>query len=428
MAESPLVLPEDRGAGRTGSLAAKRVASGVLGFASGLPFLLVLSTLAVWLRERGVGLTEIGLMSWASVAYSLKFLIAPFLDAYALGPLGRWIGRRRAWILLSQLGVAGGLVAMSLTDPGLNLGVVAATATAMLSAVQDAAVDGWRIDVAPSEEQGVLAAGYQLGYRLAVLTSGAGALFLAEGFGWSTSYLVMAAIMLGVAALTAFLIPSVERPAPRAEGSVLAAPVRDLVGLVTTVPLAVLAMIGCFRAPDLLAGVMASALYVDAGFSKAEIASVTKIFGVVLTVAGFFLGGYLLKTLSMRTVLIIGILASSATNLFFSALAAAGHSMPMLVAAISFDNVASGIAGTALIAFMSQLAASEFSATRYAVLSSIYALPGHVIGGGSGAVVEAVGFETYFVLTFLSGLPALLLILMMRERPEAPPKAEPSTG
>lgn len=419
-----LTQPDDAAGGPAaagGSLTAKRLASGALGFASGLPFLLVLSTLAVWLRERGVGLTEIGLMSWASVAYSLKFLIAPFIDAYALGPFGRWIGRRRAWILVSQLGVAACLVAMSATDPGLSLPVVAlaAFATAMLSAIQDAAIDGWRIDVAPAEEQGLLAAGYQLGYRLAVLTSGAGALYLAQGFGWATSYLTMAAIMLLVAALTAFVVPSVERPAPKSDGSVLAAPVRDLVGLVTTVPFAVLAMIGCYRAPDLLAGVMASALYVDSGFSKAEIASVTKIFGVALTIAGFFLGGFLLKKLSMRAVLVIGIVASSATNLFFSGLAAAGHSMPTLIAAISFDNVASGIAGTALIAFMSQLAASEFSATRYAVLSSIYALPGHLIGGGSGAVVEAVGFETYFVLTFFSGLPALLLCLMMKDETDA---------
>lgn len=410
-------------AAQGGSLAWKRAASGLLGFASGLPFLLVLSTLAVWLRERGVGLTEIGLMSWASVAYSLKFLIAPFLDAYALGPIGRRIGRRRAWILLAQLGVAGGLVTMSMTDPGLSLPVVAAAAfaTAMLSAIQDAAVDGWRIDVAPLHEQGVLAAAYQLGYRVAVLTSGAGALFLAEGYGWSTSYLVMAAIMLVVAALTATLVPSVERAPPKTEGAPWTAPVRDLVGLLATVPLGVLVMIGCFRAPDLLAGVMASPLYVDAGFSKAEIASVTKIFGVAMTIAGFFLGGYLLKKLSMKAVLVIGIVASSTTNLFFSALSTAGHSMPVLVAAISFDNIASGIAGTALIAFMSKLAASEFSATRYAVLSSIYALPGHVLGGGSGAVVEAVGFGTYFVLTFFSGLPALLLILAMKD--EAPPQA-----
>jgi PAT family beta-lactamase induction signal transducer AmpG len=403
---------------RSGSILAKRLASSLLGYSSGLPFLLVLSTLSVWLRESGVGLVEIGLMSWASIAYSLKFLIAPFIDAYRLGPLGRLIGRRRAWILLAQLGVAAGLAVMSATDPVLSLPIVAAAAflTALLSAVQDAAVDAWRIDVAGEEEQGPLAAGYQLGYRLAVLTSGAGALLLAEGFGWHQAYLAMAAIMLLVAALTALLVPSVEKPVPPAEGSVLRAPLRDLKDLLTTVPVGVLVMIGCYRAPDLLAGVMASPLYVDAGFSKTEIASVTKIFGVGLTILGFLLGGWLLKTLAMRTVLVIGIVASSATNLMFAALSAAGHSMPMLIAAISFDNVASGIAGTALIAFMSKLAASGFSATRYAVLSSIYALPGHLIGGGSGKVVEAFGFGTYFTLTFFSGLPALLLCLAIRER------------
>ncbi|HEY0292756.1 MAG TPA: MFS transporter [Hansschlegelia sp.] len=405
------------------STLAKRLASGLLGYASGLPFLLVLSTLAIWLRERGVGLTEIGLMSWASVAYSLKFLIAPFIDAYALGPIGRLIGRRRAWIAVTQIGVAFGLVLMSMTDPGLNLWIVAAAAfaTAMFSAVQDAAIDGWRIDVAEAEEQGLLAAGYQLGYRLAVLTSGAGALLLAEGFGWSTAYLSMAAIMIAVAALTVSLIPSVEKPVARAEGPVLAAPLRDLKDLLKTVPIAVLALIACYRAPDLLAGAMASALYVDAGFTKAEIASVTKVFGVLLTIVGFFVGGFMLKRYSMRTTLIVGIVASSATNLFFSALSAVGHSIPMLIAAISFDNVASGIAGTVLIAFMSKLASSGFSATRYAVLSSIYALPGHLVGGASGKAVETFGFGTYFVLTFLSGVPALLLCLLVKEAREPRP-------
>jgi PAT family beta-lactamase induction signal transducer AmpG len=398
------------------SITAKRFASGLLGYASGLPFLLVLGTLAIRLRESGVGLAEIGLLSWASIAYSLKFLVAPFLDAYALGPLGRWIGRRRAWILLTQIGVALGLVVMSTTDPAVSLPIVAAAAflTALLSAVQDAAVDGWRIDVAEAEEQGLLAAAYQLGYRLAVLTSGAGALYIAEGFGWPTSYLAMAAIMAVVAALTAVLVPSVEKPLARSEGPLFTAPIRDLVALLATVPVATLVMIGCYRAPDLLAGVMASALYIDAGFSKVEIANVTKIFGVGLTIFGAFFGGWLLTRMSMRTVLVIGIVASSATNLFFSGLAMTGHSLPMLIAAISFDNVAGGIAGTALIAFMSQLAQSGFSATRYAVLSSIYALPGHLVGGVSGVAVEAFGFPTYFALTFFSGVPALLLCLALR--------------
>lgn len=399
------------------SIGVKRLAAGLLGFASGLPFLLVLSTLAIWLRESGIGRAEIGLMSWASIAYSLKFLIAPFIDAYALGPVGRCFGRRRAWILLAQCGVALGVGVMAFTDPTKSLWLVAAAAffTALLSAMQDAAIDGWRVDVARAEEQGILAAGYQLGYRLAILTSGAGALYIAEGFGWHASYLAMAAITVVVALLTATLVPAVDGDHTPAVKAPLAAPLKDLAALVRVVPIGVLLMIGCFRLPDLLMGSMASTLYVDVGFTKAEIASVTKVFGVVLTISGAFLGGFLLTRLPMKTMLIVGIVASASTNLLYSALAGVGHSLPMLVAAISFDNLASGIAGTVLIAFMSKLAASEFSATRYAVLSSIYALPGHLIGGISGFAVDAMGYGPYFIVTFLSGLPALLLCLALKD-------------
>ncbi|HVI28229.1 AmpG family muropeptide MFS transporter [Hansschlegelia sp.] len=412
---------------------AKRLASGVLGYASGLPLLLVGGTFAFWMREAGVSLQVIGLLSWASIAYSLKFLIAPVMDAYALGPLGRIFGRRRAWILFAQLGVTAGLAAMAFGDPAANLPLAAAAcfATAIASASQDAAVDGWRVELAPTEEQGLLVAAYQLGYRLAMLTAGAGALYLAEGLDWVGAYAAMAGIMALTAIVTATLIPRTPRDAeprdPAAKGLALAAPLKDLVALVAATPLTTLALIGLYRVPDQLANVMSSPLYKDLGFTNIEIANVTKVFGVVLGIFGAFVGGFLLTRLSLRTVLIIGIVASAATNLFYSALAVTGHSVTMLAATISFDNVASAIAGTALIAFMSKLAASEFSATRYAVLSSIYALPGHLLAGGSGFVASAAGFPVYFALTFVSGLPALLLVLAIREpKPAQTEGVEPS--
>lgn len=399
----------------------KRFASGVLGYASGLPLLLVLGTFAFRLRESGVSLEAIGLLSWASIAYSLKFLIAPFMDSYALGPLGRLLGRRRAWILLAQIGVAAGLAGMALGDPAVGLPMItlACFLTAAASATQDAAVDGWRVEVAGIEQQGLLVAAYQLGYRLALLTAGAGALYLAQDFGWNSSYVVMAVIMIVVAMLTVLFIPRTARDdEPREARSgreALREPVVDLVGLVKATPIVVLLLIGLYRAPDQLANVMSSPLYKDLGFSNKEIANVTKVFGIILSILGAFLGGWMLTRMRLKTVLIIGIVASATTNLFYGALAIAGHSIVMLTATIGFDNVASSIAGTALIAFMSKLAASEFSATRYAVLSSIYALPGHLLAGGSGFVAGATGYPVYFTLTFLSGLPALLLCLMLKE-------------
>ncbi|PZQ16926.1 MAG: MFS transporter [Ancylobacter novellus] len=403
----------------------RRLASGALGYASGLPLLLVLGTFAFRLREAGVSLELIGLLSWASIAYSLKFLIAPFMDSYGLGILGRLLGRRRAWILLAQCGVALGLGLMALGDPAVSLPLVAAACflTAAASATQDAAVDGWRVEVAGTEEQGLLVAAYQLGYRLALLTAGAGALYLAQDFGWNSSYAVMAAIMIGVAAVTVFFVPRTARDfepvEPRAPRDALRAPVMDLVGLVTATPLVALLMIGLYRMPDQLANVMSAPLYKDLGFTNKEIANVTKVFGIVLSIFGAFVGGFMLTKMRLKTVLVIGIVASAATNLFYGALAQAGHSIVWLTATIGFDNVASSIAGTALIAFMSKLAASEFSATRYAVLSSIYALPGHLLAGGSGFVAGATGYPVYFFLTFLSGAPALLLCLMLKD--EQPP-------
>lgn len=407
--------------GSPASMAVRRVASGVLGYASGLPLLLVLGTFAFRLREAGVSLEAIGLLSWASIAYSLKFLIAPFMDSYTLGPLGRALGRRRAWILVAQIGVAIGLVGMAMGDPatGLPLVAIACFLTAAASATQDAAVDGWRVEVAEIEQQGLLVAAYQLGYRLALLTAGAGALYLAQDFGWNSAYWVMAAITVVIALATVAFIPKTARdseaPPPRAPGEALRAPVKDLVGLVVATPITVLLMIGLYRMPDQLANVMSSPLYKDLGFTNKEIANVTKVFGIVLSIAGAFLGGWMLTRMRLKTVLVIGIVSSAATNLFYGALAQAGHSIAMLTATIGFDNIASSIAGTALIAFMSKLAASEFSATRYAVLSSIYALPGHLLAGGSGFLASATGYPVYFFLTFLSGLPALVLCLMLRE-------------
>ncbi|RXF72036.1 AmpG family muropeptide MFS transporter [Hansschlegelia zhihuaiae] len=418
------------GAARQESWAAatglKRVASGVLGYAAGLPFLLVLGTFAFWLREAGASLAAIGLLSWASIAYSLKFLIAPFMDTYALGPLGRAFGRRRAWILVAQSGVALGLAGMATGDPSSGLPFVATACflTAAASATQDAAIDGWRVEVAGVEEQGLLVAAYQLGYRLGLLSAGAGALYLAQGFGWGSAYAAMAAIMVVVATLTVLFIPRTARDGeprePKTPREALRAPVKDLVGLVTATPIAALLMIGLYRMPDQLANVMSSPLYKDLGFTNVEIANVTKVFGIILSIAGAFLGGFLLTRLSLKAVLAIGIIASSATNLLYGALASAGHSIVWLTATIGFDNVASAVAGTALIAFMSKLAASDFSATRYAVLSSIYALPGHLLAGGSGFVAQATGYVPYFALTFLTGLPALLLIFALKDDKTAP--------
>ncbi|GJD47974.1 Anhydromuropeptide permease [Methylobacterium crusticola] len=399
----------------------------VLGFGAGLPILLVFATLSAWLRTAGIERSSIGLLSYVSLAYTLKFLWAPVIDRFDVPVLGRLLGRRRAWMLTAQIGVAAGLVAMSRGDPGQSLGymVGCALVIAFASATQDIVVDGWRIDSAPTERQGMMLASYQLGYSLARICAGAGALFVADAFGWAPAYATMA-VLMGLAVAGCLAAPR-GQPAPPAAGRGWRAAAREAVvdpfadlmrrkgaGLVL-----ILALITVYRLPDIVSGIMANPLYIDMKFSLSEIATVSKVYGVWVGIAGAFAGGIAVSRFGLYPTLLVGGITSAASNLMFAWLALAGHDLPLLIASISIENFAGAFAGTALIAYMSSLTSPAFAATQYALLSSLYALPGKFVGGLSGFAVEAMGYPAFFAMTSSIGIPVTILCLALRWLPAA---------
>jgi MFS transporter, PAT family, beta-lactamase induction signal transducer AmpG len=399
-----------------------------LGFASGLPFLLVFSTLSAWLREAGISRTEIGLLSWVALAYSLKFVWAPIIDRVDVPVLARLLGRRRGWMLLAQAVVAIGLLGIAASDPqtGLGFAVACALLVAFASATQDIVIDGWRIDAAPTERQGLMSAAYQLGYRLALICSGAGAFYIAEFVSWSRAYETMAALML-VGVIGTLLAPRIDIITERERFTVASAviePFSDLIRRKGAMLVAILALIALFRLPDFVAGVMANPLYIDIGFSKTDIANVSKLYGVWIGIAGAFAGGLALGTLGLWPTLVTGAAIAAGSNIMFAVLARAGADLTLLVFTISIDNFASGFAGSALIAYMSALTAPGLAATQYALLSSLYALPGKLIGGVSGVVVDTYGYPVLFLGTAAIGLPLVALCFVIRGDVVQPAEAE----
>jgi PAT family beta-lactamase induction signal transducer AmpG len=371
-----------------------------LGFASGLPNLLIFDTLSAWLREVGFSLEVIGFFSLATLAYSFKFVWAPLIDRTRVPVLGALLGHRRSWMVASQGVIILGLWLVAGSNPAENLGWVAAFAvlTGFASATQDIVVDAWRIEAAEPRRQGAMAAAYQWGYRIAVVVAGAAPLLLAEAYGWSLSYAAMAVLMaVGVAA--ALLAPreaahdvrtitAAERANPaallyRAFGE----PFAEFWSRFGKAALLILALICLYRLSDFVLNIM-NPFYLDLGFSKTEIAEVRKVFGVVMSMLGVFAGGWSIARYGLYGPLLAGALLGPASNLVFAWLAFQGPDVGALVIAIGVDNIAAGFAGTCLIAYMSSLTTLGFTATQYALFSSLYSLPGKLIASQSGRIVE----------------------------------------
>ena len=414
-----------------------------LGFSSGLPFYLIFQTLSIWLREEGVSRSEIGLFAWAGFAFTFKFLWAPLIDRAPVPFLEARIGRRRAWMAIAQIGVAAALVAMSFANPGGNLVYVAfiAVAIAFASATQDIAVDAWRIEAAPVAEQGMMAAMYQYGYRIGILTSGTAALIVADQVNWMFAYQAMAALM-GVGFLTALFAPRVEAgkyepparlPPLQAIRESVIGPFADFIQRYGGAAMVILAFIALYRIPDFVMGFMTGPLYVDLGYDKTEIGVIRGGAGMFATMFGVFVGGLMLLRTPIMTALFIGVVAQSVTNLLYTWLALMPANTLYLATAVVIDNIAYGLAGTVLIAYMSSLTNTAFTATQYALFSSFYALPGKFVGGFSGFAVDAVGYAWFFVITALIGVPAALLVFALARsdrklkaatQPAAQPKPE----
>ncbi len=398
-----------------------------LGFSSGLPLLLVLGTLGFWLRESGVDLKTIGFMSWVGLCWGMKWLWAPLVDRLKLPFLTKTLGRRRAWLSLTQVALMISLALLALTDPTKNVTSVVflATATAFFGATQDIAIDAYRIESGTETEQAAFAAAYQTGYRIAMIWSGAGALAIAGAFeasligGWRIAYLVMSASML--VGFVATLL------SPKEEQKVAMEPVRsfsewlykaacmpfiDFFSRFGWWALVVLALIATYRISDVVMGVMANPFYQDMGFTKQEVAAVSKVFGVIMTLVGAFIGGVVAMRIGVMKTLFAGALLSSATNLLFSHLAGIGHDLTFLIFTVSADNLAGGLASAAFVAYLSGLTNKAYSATQYALFSSVMLFLPKLLAGFSGLAVESIGYAHFFTATAALGIPVLFLVVL----------------
>lgn len=382
------------------------------GFGCGLPFLLIVGgTLSTWLRDIGLALSLIGLLSFASFFYVLKFLWAPLLDRYALP----FLGRRRGWLFASQFLLLLALLAMAFTNPTLNLSTLIAfvSLAAFAGATQDILVDAYRIEIADLHAQGALAATYTLGYRIGLILGGAIALYFAELFGWENTYIAMAALMLLPIIATLLAKEPVTVAARRNIGLAEAflEPFKEFFGRNgILLALAFLLFVGLFKFPDQMIGVLAGPFYLDSGYTKADIATVSKLYGVWLGIGGAFLGGICVAMFDMRKLLAVAAVGVAISNLAFLLMAQNPSEIWAFFAAITADNLANGFAGTILVAFMSSLTNQNFTATQYALLVSLANLPGKFVGGFSGYIVEQSSYSAFFLISAVSVIPALLLL------------------
>ena len=478
------------------------------GFSAGIPILLIFSSLSLWLREAGAERSSVTFFSWAALAYSFKFVWAPLVDRLPIPYFSRRLGRRRAWLLLSQLAVICAISAMAAIDPAadpgnLTLMAFAAVFLGFSSATQDIVIDAYRIESTDAELQAIMSSTYIAGYRVAMIVAGAGALFLASYFGtepghydytaWRSTYLAMAFCM-SVGLVTTLVIdePETNRATPylysvadylrflllffaagtgfiaifiwvgdsveiayasiggplntgplygffnEARRILLAlsaalaiagifmraglvnpvmvresylAPLADFFGRYgLKIAIVLLALIGFYRISDIVLGVIANVFYQDLGFSKTEIAAVVKTFGLIMTIAGGFLGGILSARYGVMRILFLGALLTVLTNLLFMYLASAGHNLAVLYIVISADNLSAGLASAAFVAFLSSLTSVSFTAVQYALFSSLMTLFPKLLGGYSGTMVEAIGYPNFFLVASIMGLPVLGLV------------------
>lgn len=428
-----------------------------LGFSSGMPYALTGSTLSVWLREGGASLAAIGAVSLVTMPYALKFLWSPLVDRLNVPVLGRLFGRRRGWALLTQACLAAALIALGASDPVADIWRTAwlAVVVSFCSASQDIVIDAYRVESLDERAQGAGAGVYVLGYRFGLMASGAGALFIAANIGWEAAYLTMAALV-GVGALT---ILSAPEPAAvdAAESRIREAHVADWLAArphlrgwradalawfygAVVAPFAqfmtrpwwalILGFIAVYKLGDVLAGNMASAFYVDLGFSKAEIAGVTKVFGLWAAIVGGLLGGLLVGRVGAERALLIGGVLQMLSNLGFAMLAQIGPDASALAAVVGVENLTGGIATAAFVAYLSGLCDVSYTATQYALLSSFYKLGGDLLGANAGWLAQDLGWINFFLFSTAGALPGLILLsalLFVRRAPVNAPNAVAAT-
>ncbi|MGH6892314.1 MAG: AmpG family muropeptide MFS transporter [Dongiaceae bacterium] len=415
-----------------------------MGFASGLPLLLTLSTLSYWLSKVGVDKTTIGLFALVGTPYTFKFLWSPIMDQVALPVLTALLGRRRSWLLLTQVLLAGAIFVMGLIDPAVDpwLTALAALVVAFLSASQDIVIDAYRIELLPLEEQGQGAGATQTGYRFGLLLAGAGALALSDYYSWSFVFGVLSAAMLASAVITLLAPePKAQPPQPKRDYKLwvkeaVIDPFADFMSRRGWV--VILAFVLFYKFGDALGGTMANPFYREMGYSGTEIAAISKVWGVWMTVVGALIGGIAVAKWGVFRALLIGGILQAVTNFAFAYVATKGnefgacamaawetdpnaavdllcaaypHDLVALAVAITADNVAGGAAGAALVAYLSGLCNIAFTATQYALLTSFMAQGRTWLSSGSGWLADNTDWASFWSLTAFLAIPGLLLLL-----------------
>ena len=419
-----------------------------LGFSAGLPILLVFGTLSAWLNSEEIDKTTIGFVSWVALAYGLKFVWSPLVDRLPLPLLTRLLGQRRSWMLLAQTGIISGLLMMSVSDPRADLAMVVAFAvlTAFSSATQDITIDAWRIEAIADEYQGAMAGTYQLGYRIGMIIAGSMAFVIADVYSWPVAYACMAVFML-VGVISTFVISEPDHTLSNNEwqterrvlsllernrhlpekirqiqawfvGAVIC-PFADFFARNGWNALLILAFIAVFRMSDITLGVMAFPFYQDMGYSGSEIGIVSGLVGKFITITGALLGGVLVVRYGVMRMLLAGAIIVILTNLLFAWLAGQQPLLIWLILVVGADNLAGGLAGTVFIAYLSSLTNRAYTATQYALFSSIMLLLPKFIGGFSGVVVDASSYPVFFLYAAALGLPSVIMILLLMNRQAA---------
>jgi MFS transporter, PAT family, beta-lactamase induction signal transducer AmpG len=431
------------GAGWLSSLAVYReprlIAVLLMGFASGLPLALTFGTLSFWLSEVGVSRTSIGLFALVGISYSLKFLWSPAIDRLPIPILTTRLGRRRGWALAIQPPLALAILALGLTDPRSDpaLTALAAVIVAFLSASQDIVIDAYRIELLRPEEQGAGAAATQWGYRFGMLAASAGALYAASFGGWSFAYALMAGLMfIGMAAVWFTPEPGGIRPLDPLPGDsaiarvaawlarAVVAPFADMLG--RRGALLILGFVILYKFGDALAGTMSNPLYVSLGFTKVEVANIGKAYGFIASLAGLAAGGVVVLRLGIfRALLVCGIL-QMLSNLMYVLQAWAGHDVLTLALTIGIENLTGGMGSAAFVAYLSGLCNVAFTATQYALLTSLAAIGRTTLSASGGALADMVGWSPFFLVATVACLPGLLLLVwIMRLQPAERAGAQP---
>jgi PAT family beta-lactamase induction signal transducer AmpG len=410
-----------------------------MGFSSGLPLALTFATLSFRLAEAGVSRTEIGLFALVGVSYSLKFLWSPLIDRAPVPLLTRRLGRRRGWALAIQPVLAVAIAVLGLCDPKTAPGItaLAAVAVAFLSASQDIVIDAYRIELLRPEEQGAGAAATQWGYRFGMLASSAGALYAASLGGWRFAYGLMA-VLIGVGMAAVWLTPEPggarhpeALPGPTRFARLIAwleravlAPFADLLGRRDA--FAILAFVVLYKFGDALAATMSNPLYVMLGFTKVEVADLGKLFGFAASLAGLALGGVVVLRLGVfRALLVCGVLQAAAILMYIVQLRA-GHDLPVLAFTIGIENLTGGMGSAAFVAYLSGLCNLDFTATQYALLTSLAAVGRTILSASGGAVADHFGWTPFFLLSGAAGLPGLAaLVWIMRSEGAVPVRPRP---